>query len=369
MIMLRNLYISLFLVILGCAVNAQTPTLTIEAAQLYEQKELQRAREKIDAAILTSEGKSDPYTWHVRGHIYKEFYKVIDSRSYDSVNREKSVESFFKAMELDEEKKFYQMNFNVIKTFYIPSYYNDVVNLINKRTRANIGEIKGHYDKYRSVQLRLEPDFNLTVRDINFLKALATSYRKLVEDQRNSGYNNKTYSNEFQKIREFYKAAIRIDTLDYGANYNLAINLYNEAAYMIEQIGPNTSLDSLIIIQGLCVDLFKEALPYALTAYKLKPERVEINKALRAIYYSLLKEKKKDWFDNNLKDLKEGRELEGPALKEWMLKYEKSSVSIHRKCVNDLLKDIEGVEYNLEGEEMFERLDAPDDELIEGNKK
>jgi len=360
--MLRKLYISIIFILLGLFALAQTPVLTIEAAKLYEQKELQRAKEKIDAAILMEDGKTDSYTWHVRGHIYKELYKLIDNRAHNSINREKSVDSFFKAMEYDTQDKFKQMNYNVLKTFFIPSYYNDVVNLMNNRNSQNINEIKRYYEKYREVQLRLEPNYNLDVRDINFLKAYATSYRKIIEEHRSQQAHPKNYEEELSKVRELYKAAIRIDTLDYGANYNLAINLYNEAAYVIESLGEQTSIDSLIIIQDYCVKLFKEALPYALTAYKLKPERVEINKALRAIYYSLLLEKKRAWFDENLKELKKGRALDGPEFQEWKMKYERNAVSIHQKCVKSLSKDIEGVNFNIEGEDMFERLDVQEDQ-------
>ncbi len=360
--MLRKLYISITFVLFSLFALAQTPVLTIEAAKLYEQKELQRAKEKIDAAILTEDGKSDSYTWHVRGHIYKELYKLIDNRAHNSINREKSVDSFFKAMELDTQDKFKQMNYNVLKTFFIPSYYNDVVNLMNNRNSQNIDAIKGFYEKYREVQLRLEPNYNLDVRDINFLKAYATSYRKIVEEKRNEGYDIKSYGKEFNAIIKYYKAAIRIDTMDYGANYNLAINLYNEAAFKIESMDNDCDLNCIDTIQRACVKLFKEALPYALTAYKLKPERVEINKALRAIYYSLLIDKKRAWFDENLKELKKGRALDGPEFQEWKLKYERNAVSIHQKCVKSLSKDIEGVNVNIEGEDMFERLDVQDDQ-------
>ena len=358
--MLKKFYISLVVVLLSSIAWAQTPTLTVEAAKLYEQKELQRAKEKIDAAILTDQGKLDSYTWHVRGHIYKEVYKIIDKRDPFSSNREKSVESFFKALELDKTGKFEQMNYNVIKTFFIPSYYNDVVNMLNNRTDENIDQIKPRYEKYRAVQLRLEPNFSLTTRDINFAKALATSYRKLIEKERNKGVNKSSYENYFQSVREYYKMAIRLDTMDYGANYNYAINLYNQAAYVIEQLDENADVGQLIDDQKYCVSLFKEALPYALTAYKLKPERVEINKALRAIYYSLLLEDKKEWFESNLKSLKEGRTLDGPKFQEWKLKYEKDALNVHKKCVKGLEKDIEGVNFSIEGEDIFERLETDD---------
>ncbi|NND76759.1 MAG: hypothetical protein HKN39_01070 [Flavobacteriales bacterium] len=367
--MLKKIYISvIFTTFLALSGWSQTPTITIEAAKLYEQKELQNAKEKIDAAILIDAGAKDPYTWHVRGHIYKELYKVVDNRSRTSVNRERSVEAFFKAIELDTEKKFFQMNYNIIKTFYIPSYYNDVVNMMKARERKNIDEIKPQYEKYRAIQKKLEPSFDLRNRDLNFLKAYATSYRKFIEKDRMEWKDPASYEYEFNKVRENYRAAIRIDSTDYGTNYNLSINLYNEAAYLIEKLDENSTLEDLNRIQTNCVMLFKEALPYALTAFKLKPERVEINKALRAIYYSLLLEKKRDFFDESLKSIKHGKSLDGPAFAKWQIEFDKNAEDVHKKCVKGLKKDIEGVEHSTFGkseEDIFQRLDFNSDDELE----
>lgn len=367
--MQKKLYISvIFATLLAFSGWSQTPTITIEAAKLYEQKELQRSKEKIDAAILIEAGNKDPYTWHVRGHIYKELYKVVDNRDRTSVNRERSVEAFFKAIELDTDKKFYQMNYNIIKTFYIPSYYNDVVNMMKTRDRNNIDDIKSFYERYRAVQKELEPDFDLSNRDLSFLKAYATSYRKFIEQDRMEYKKETSYKSEFAKVRENYRAAIRIDSTDYGTNYNLSINLYNEAAYIIELLDDNSTIEDLDKAQRKCVMLFKEALPYALTAFELKPERVEINKALRAIYYSLLLEKKRDFFDDNLKSIRKGKALDGPDFAKWQMEFDKNSVDVHKKCVRSLEKDIEGVDHsnfgNTEGE-IFQRLDFNSDDELE----
>lgn len=367
--MIKNYYISIFLTtflaIASCGFS-QTPTVTIEAAKLYEQNELEGAKEKIDISILTDAGKRDAYTWHVRGHIYKELYKVVDNRDRNSANRERSIEAFFTAIEQDSDKKFYQMNYNIIKTFYIPSYYNDVVNMMKTRDRSNISDIKSHYEKYRSVQNRLEPDFDLKNRDLNFLKALATSYRKFIEEDRALTRPVESYELEFKKVREYYKSAIRIDSLDYGTNYNLSINLYNQAAYIIETLPKDCDLSCLVIAQEKCVALFKESLPYALTAFKLKPERVEINKALRAVYYSLLLEKKREFFNESLNSIKHGKTLDGTDFEKWSSEFDKNSQEIHKKCVKSLSKDMEGLKYSNFGEEennIFERLDFNNDDL------
>lgn len=345
--MYRRIYILvLFTAFTAFCMLGQTPTLTIEAAKLYEQKEFEKAKEKSDQSIASEEGMNDSYTWHVRGHIYKEVYKTFDNRDKNSLNREKAVEAFFKAMELDTEKKFYQLNYNVLKTFFIPSYYNDVVHMIRERNRSSMGDVQEYYNNYRTIQLRLEPDFNLNKRDISFAKAYATSYRKIIERDRNDGKTIESYQTEYDQVRTLYKAAIRIDSMDYGANYNLAINLYNEAAFRIENLADDAPIDQILKIQKECVAIFKEALPYALTAFKLKPERIEINKALRAIYYSLLLDKKMELFKENLESIKKLKALDGPEFKAAKDKFDKEQVSIHKKCVRDLEKDLKGTDFN-----------------------
>ena len=345
--MYRKIYISvLFTAFTAFCMLGQTPTLTIEAAKLYEQKELEKAKEKSDQSIATEEGMKDSYTWHVRGHIYKEVYKTLDNRDRNSANREKAVEAFFKAMELDSAKKFYQLNYNVLKTFFIPSYYNDVVHMIRERKRGSMEEIQAYYNRYRNIQLKLEPGFNLDKRDISFAKAYATSYRKIMEADRNDGKTIGSYQTEFDQVRTLYKAAIRIDSMDYGANYNLSINLYNEAAFRIEQLPDDAPIDQIIQTQKECVAIFKEALPYALNAFKLKPERIETNKALRAIYYSLLLDKKMELFKQNLESIKKLKSLDGPDFKTAKEKFDKEQATIHRKCVKDLEKDLKGTDFN-----------------------
>ena len=206
------------------------------------------------------------------------------------------------------------------------------------RDRNNIDDIKGYYERYRSVQKQLEPGFDLSNRDLNFLKAYATSYRKFIEADRMEFKKETFYASEFSKVRENYRAAISIDSTDYGTNYNLSINLYNEAAYIIELLDENSTLGELAETQRKCVNLFKEALPYALTAFKIKPERVEINKALRAVYYSLLLDKKRDLFDEKLKSIRKGKGLDGPAFSKWQMEFDKSANEVHRKCVKSLKK-------------------------------
>ena len=79
----------------------------------------------------------------------------------------------------------------------------------------------------------------------------------------------------------------QIHFYDYGSNYNFAINLYNEAAYRIGKIPPEADLTHIMLEQAGCIEIFKQALPIAKTAEELRPGRIEILKALRAIHLSL----------------------------------------------------------------------------------
>jgi lipoprotein NlpI len=86
---------------------------------------------------------------------------------------------------------------------------------------------------------------------------------------------------------ENYRVVLELDPDNYGANYNTAINLYNEGAYHIEQIDAEAQIPAIVKVQAESVELFREALPYLLKAYELDPQRRETLIALRGIYLSL----------------------------------------------------------------------------------
>jgi len=119
------------------------------------------------------------------------------------------------------------------------------------------------------------------------------------------------YAEELGRIRHCYEKALGADDEDYGSNYNFAINLYNEAAYRIERIPADADLTFLLLEQAGCIDIFKEALPFAEKAYDKKPGRIEILKALRAIYLSLSDYDKFDRYDLLIKE-KQG-EMRAPS--------------------------------------------------------
>jgi hypothetical protein len=67
----------------------------------------------------------------------------------------------------------------------------------------------------------------------------------------------------------------------------MAINLYNEGARNIELLDNEAQIPTLVKVQAISIELFKEALPFMLKAHELNPEREETLKGLRGIYLSL----------------------------------------------------------------------------------
>jgi hypothetical protein len=100
-----------------------------------------------------------------------------------------------------------------------------------------------------------------------------------------------------------------MDPKDYQANYNIAINYYNQGAYKIRQVNYNTEIYELIMIQDESVKLFKQSLPYMLEAHSQRPNRKETLKGLMAIYRSLSDEQKSNQYKNRLEELIKSGEI------------------------------------------------------------
>ena len=313
----------LFILLLCCTgAFAQIPEATQEASQHYQMAKkngndpelYNESKELIDQSVL-SEGMNNAYSWHVRGYIYKEMFKYIDKQDRNSVHRPIAIESFQRAIELDTERKYYHLNVSSLK-YMASTYYNDGVILIKNRDEHELMEAPIAYKNYKKTYRLVDYTFDFRSYDKKFLKAYATANRKLIEDFRNDAKIYNDYLEYFDRVRVSYKQALQIDSLDYGSNYNLAINFYNEAAYRIELLPPETELTDVIILQEGCAELFQEALPYSLRAFKLKPQRKETIKALRAIYYSLMQESKSKLFKDLLDGMSNWEEMPADKLVE-----------------------------------------------------
>lgn len=272
------------------------PQETLDAYKAYQQQDYTQAAALIDRAIDEKVGASDAMTWHIRGFIYKDIYNKVDQKSAIAESRDVAIASLMRSMELDTKDEYRENNIKSLR-YLASSYYNDAVLVMREIDKATIDQSEKYYLKYKEIMLELDPDFDSQERDITFYKALATSNRKIYEKDREG---NKDY---LYRALDNYQYVLKIDPENYGANYNTAINLYNEGAYGIEQIDAEAKIPALVKIQAESVELFREALPYMLKAHELDSTRRETLIGLRGIYLSLNNNEKADKYRDMLQEI------------------------------------------------------------------
>lgn len=269
----------LLALLLSVAGYAQ-PEETYEAYRTYQQKDLDKAAELIDKAITLEAGKKDALTWHIRGFIYKDMFNRQEGQKRNSEYRAEAVDAFFKSIKLDKKEEYLDNNVKSLR-YLASSYYNDAVLVIRDQDKQTVDKSEEFYKAYKSIMEVSDNRFDPVDRDITYYKALATCYRKIYEQDRAA---NKL---SLQKALQSYTYVLSLDPSDYGANYNTAINLYNEGAYSIEHIDSEAKIPTIVKVQAVSVELFREALPYMLKAYELDSTRRETLIGLRGIYLSL----------------------------------------------------------------------------------
>ncbi|NND94448.1 MAG: hypothetical protein HKN45_06240 [Flavobacteriales bacterium] len=284
---MKRTAISIAAIVLCAMLFAQSNVLPLtgQAAREYQNKEYLKAKELIDQSIA-GEGGEDAYTWQVRGHIYKEIFKQMENENINSPAREAAVNSFIECMKLDTENKYLEWNSTSLR-FLASTFWNDAVNIMERRERKRLSSAAELYDKYHQIMSQARPKDNLDKFSIDFYRAYATANRKTIEELRAKGAEPDDYAPELQRVEESYQKALKLKADDYGSNYNYAINLYNEAAYRIGKIPAEADLTYIMLEQAGCIEIFKQALPIAKNAENLRPGRIEILKALRAIHLSL----------------------------------------------------------------------------------
>ncbi len=287
--------VAIAVVLFSVAEAKAQPAATIEAYQAYQQKDYSRAASLIDAVVISEEGKEDAMSWHIRGFVYKDLFNEEKNDAERDAHREKAIASYKRSMELDAAQAYKENNLKSLR-YLASSYYNDAVLVMRELNPRTIDRSEELYAAYKDLQRAVDPSFNFAERDVTYYKALATSNRKIYEQDRS---NLKDF---LFRALDNYKVVLEIDPENYGANYNTAINLYNEGAFGIEQIDADAQIPTIVKVQAESVELFREALPYMLKAHELNPERRETLIALRGIYLSLNNNEEANKYRELLKD-------------------------------------------------------------------
>jgi hypothetical protein len=255
--------------------------------------ELDKAKELIDAAADDSLFNNKAATWYYRGFIYKELYKRDESSNRESEVREKSIEFFQKAMQMEQQGPFSEACKNGIK-FLASTFYNESGQSFNP---ADYQQAAILYDKYKNLISSVDSSVNFSEKDIQFNLALGSTYNRMANLD---SANAKTF---IDKAIQAYQKVLKEDSNNFSANYNLGIIYYNEGVEIVKQMDYGLDLLELTMMQDKLFEIFRMSLPYMKKAYDLNPRRRETLIGLEGIYFSMNDVEKSELFKKKLEQL------------------------------------------------------------------
>ena len=305
---MKTSYILTFLMVCcgSLFVSAQQIPLANQAAKLCQQKNYEEAKSKIEAAISSDQESTNPYTWYVKGFIYKEMYKEFEASDKRSKNRDTAVDAFVRTIELDKKGEHTSMTKIGLK-YLASTYYNDALLKTREFELADQNEAQEYFNSFRKLMRMVDVTTNMAPYEVEFQKNLAQRYFTLWQ----SDIDNSVYSD---KAVGCYREAIRMDSTNCDLYYNLAVVYYNKAVFKYRKIGPETDIFEVITVQMEGVELFKsKALPAMTKARLLCPDRGDIIKGLMYINRALERESDVEYFKSEIERLiEEGKLKEGP---------------------------------------------------------
>ncbi len=266
----------------------------LSVALFYLQKnELDSAKKHIDLAS-TNEGLNNAAkTWYYKGFIYKELYKKQDKENKTSPFRVASIEAFEKMFSLADKAEFEQSAAKILK-YEASTLYNDAARMLNP---DDYETAVSNYGLFRKTMLLVDDKADLSTRDVQFKLALASMLNRPEEGKA------EVDSVKAHQVKSIYLEVLEIGTNNPGANYNLGILYYNEAAEIINHMDYDMDIMGLNAVQDYCIGIFYKSLPFMLKSYELGYKRKETLIGLSNIYYGLNDLEKSEAYKKELQDL------------------------------------------------------------------
>lgn len=288
-------HIALLLAFAPLTFHGQSLPHTNEAAKLCQAKNFDASIAEINLALASPTEQNDPYTWYVKGFVYKEFYKEKEQGQSNSKARIEALEALEKSMTLDVAGK-HTVNIKSAMKFLASSYFNDALKRSKEVDVSNQEEVFMLFSQFRKWIRTVEVTTDLTPFEVQVLKSLGGRHYKLWEQ-------NNQNTDEYNAAVECFQKAVRLVPNDCQAYYNLAILNYNNAVYKIKRIDANSDIMQLIIIQDESVTLFKKALPFMEKAVEMCPSNADYYKGFMFMHRALGHEAE---YENLKKQLEEG---------------------------------------------------------------
>jgi len=262
-----------------------------QAMKAYQDQDYTNAMKLIEVVTTDETFSKDPYAWHLKGYIYKDYFKKIESESANSANRLIALEAYANSKKLDANDEYIENNLGNIKYLAV-SYYNDAVRNMDT---VNYKKAEDFYSKYKEYYLLFDSKMNYTKADISFYNALATVSAKRY-DSKNSATNK-----YFDETIKTYERVLSIDSSECFANEQMGILYYNRGVDLIMNIDiENIDPSEILQKQDECNEYWKISLPYLLRAYRHCPgtpeEKFTIIEGIKGIYWGMdMKDNFDDW--------------------------------------------------------------------------
>ena len=290
--MKKLIYIALLLLFGNSLIGQNKLT---NALYSLKNNELDKAKLLIDAAAEDTLFQDKAATWYYRGFIYKNLFKENESSNKQSPLRLKSIEYFKKSLEIEPEGTYAESTKKGM-TFLAQTIYNHSATSFDPE---NYELAISNYELYKEVMRVVEPESDFTSKDVMFNLALATTFGRIAEEDKDST-KRATFTDKAKKL---YEEVLKMDPNNISANYNLGIIYYNEGVEIVNNMDYSLDLFELNAVQDRIIELFKESLPYMKKAYELNPKRKETLIGLQGIYFSLNDIEKSEAFKKELEEL------------------------------------------------------------------
>ena len=264
--------------------------------QKYKSKAYENALGYVDTVLSQCPDQNqDPYFWHVCGFINLDIFKFIENKESGSTTKSKAAECFIKSINLDVEKKYFDLN-NKLLDYISYAYYNDAVKILQKIN--NQDNAITYYNSFKKLKGIAHPDYDFSEKDLDFYFGIGQIYKRKYEKDKT---NNKSL---LDSCINYFNKSLEIDSDHYFSNYHLGIMYHNLGVDIImEELDIDADLEMVILMQEQAVNYFSKSLPFLKKVYQMKPQETSIVQGIAAVYYSLNDMEKHVEYMNILKEL------------------------------------------------------------------
>lgn len=266
-----------------------------KALQAYQNDSLAQAVEYIESAIADEIEGVHPYTWHVRGFIYKGVFQKTDDENPDSKARAEAIMSFNKSMELDTIEEFKDNNKSAIR-YFASTYYNDGVKSFDI---PDVEKALGFLEKHNLTMRMVQPNYYSKDRELQMYKQAGLVYMKIFEKDK---IENDAY---FQKAIDKYETAITLDSNDFNSLLNCGVLYHNRGVDVLLNASGELSLEDILALDELHINLMEKSKNFMRRAYNINPNHPGVIRALAGIYYSIHNQEQYEFFNKKLLTLEE----------------------------------------------------------------